>query len=104
MDQQAVASLKNEASPSERAPCGEGVYRCTLVRLINFGSFGLSTNLPAFDQISLFNDCSLCKLARSTEGTTVASARVLLVGLDPDIVDYTKSPVLGLNGGQSSCR
>jgi len=40
-----------------------------LVKLIKFGSFGLSaeppvgcTNLPAFDQISLFNDCSLCKL------------------------------------------
>jgi hypothetical protein len=31
--------------------------------------------------------------ARSTEETTVARARVLLVGLDPDIVDYTKSPV-----------
>ena len=26
----------------------------------------------------------------------MATARVLLVGLDPDIVDYTKSPVPGL--------
>jgi hypothetical protein len=78
-----------------------------LVRLINFGSFGLTaeplagcTNLPAFDQISLFNDFSLCKLGRSTEETTVARARVLLVGLDPDIVDYTKSPVPGLTAAK----
>ena len=39
-------------------------------------------------------------LERSTEGITVASARVLLVGLDPDIVDYTKSPVPGLTAAK----
>jgi hypothetical protein len=30
----------------------------------------------------------------------MASARVLLVGLDPDIVDYTKSPVPGLTAAK----
>jgi hypothetical protein len=30
----------------------------------------------------------------------VASARVLLVGLDPDIVDYSKSPVPGLTAAE----
>jgi hypothetical protein len=30
----------------------------------------------------------------------VARARVLLVGLDPDIVDYTKSPVPGLTAAK----
>jgi len=30
----------------------------------------------------------------------VAKARVLLVGLDPDIVDYTKSPVPGLTAAK----
>ena len=32
--------------------------------------------------------------------TTVAKARVLLVGLDPDIVDYSKSPVPGLTAAK----
>ena len=39
-------------------------------------------------------------VGRSTEGTTVARASVLLVGLDPDIVDYTKSPVPGLTAAK----
>ena len=30
----------------------------------------------------------------------MARARVLLVGLDPDIVDYTKSPVPGLTAAK----
>ena len=30
----------------------------------------------------------------------MAGAQVLLVGLDPDIVDYTKSPVPGLNAAK----
>ena len=101
-----VTVTRVECDKSERS-AGRAFYGCTLVRLIKFGSFGLTaepladcTNLPAFDQISLFNDCSLCKLGRSTEETTVARARVLLVGLDADIVDYTKSPVPGLTAAR----
>jgi hypothetical protein len=30
-------------------------------------------------------------------GTVVAKARLLLLGLDPDLVDYSKSPVPGLD-------
>jgi hypothetical protein len=32
--------------------------------------------------------------------TTVAKARLLLLGLDPDIVDYSKSPVPGLTAAK----
>ena len=39
-------------------------------------------------------------LERSTEGITVASARVLLVGLEPEIVDYSKSSVPGLTAAK----
>jgi hypothetical protein len=40
--------------------------------------------------------------ARETfaEATMAAKARVLLVGLDPDIVDYSKSPVPGLTAAK----
>ena len=33
--------------------------------------------------------------------TTVVKARLLLLGLDPDIVDYSKSPVPGTHHGKS---
>jgi hypothetical protein len=37
---------------------------------------------------------------RGDEATMVPKARVLLVGLDPDIVDYSKSPVPGLSAAK----
>jgi hypothetical protein len=40
------------------------------------------------------------KVGRTIEATTMARASVLLVGLDPDIVDYTKSPVPGLTAAK----
>ena len=40
------------------------------------------------------------KLGWQTEVMRMARARVLLVGLDPDIVDYTKSPVPGLTAAK----
>src|SRR6516225_11903776 len=37
---------------------------------------------------------------RCTEGTMVTKAHVLLVGLEPEIVDYSKSPVPGLTAAK----
>jgi len=43
---------------------------------------------------------SRANLRRRMEGTMVTKARVLLVGLEPEIVDYSKSPVPGLTAAK----
>jgi hypothetical protein len=41
-----------------------------------------------------------CAINHGWGKTTVAKARLLLLGLDPDIVDYSKSPVPGLTAAK----
>ena len=41
-----------------------------------------------------------CAINHGWGETMVAKARLLLLGLDPDIVDYTKSPVPGLTAAK----
>jgi hypothetical protein len=40
------------------------------------------------------------RFGRCTERTMVTKAHILLVGLEPDIVDYSKSPVPGLTAAK----